>query len=61
MFLTPAEVQRHAAEQMAEWLESGKLHAKIDRVAGLDYAAELHRLQEASDAGAIRGKLVVKI
>lgn len=61
MFLTPAEVQRQAAEQMAEWLEAGALHAKIDRVASLGDVAELHRLQEASDSGAIRGKLVVKV
>jgi hypothetical protein len=46
---------------MAEWLQAGLLHAKIDRVGGLDDATELHRLQEASDSGAIRGKLVVKI
>ncbi|QDT75974.1 NADPH:quinone reductase [Lacipirellula limnantheis] len=61
MFLTPVEVQRQAAEQIGKWLDAGKLHAKIDRVASLDDAAELHRLQEASDSGAIRGKLVVKI
>jgi NADPH:quinone reductase len=61
MFLASAESQRRAAEQIAAWLESGALHAKIDRVAPLEDAAELHRLQEASDSGAIRGKLVVKM
>jgi NADPH:quinone reductase len=64
MFLTPAETQRRAAEQIADWLDSGALHAKIDRVAALDDAAELHRLQESSTtggSGAIRGKLVVKM
>jgi len=64
MFLTPAEVQRLAAEQIAVWLDSGALRAKIDRVASLDDAPELHRLQESSGAdasGVIRGKLVVKM
>jgi NADPH2:quinone reductase len=64
MFLTSAETQRRAAEQMADWLDSGALQAKVDRVASLDDAAELHRLQEASTAdssGAIRGKLVVEM
>ncbi|WP_428307003.1 NADPH:quinone reductase [Lacipirellula sp.] len=61
MFMASAEVQRQAAEQISEWLEAGKLHAKIDRVGTLDDAAEFHRLQEASDNGAIRGKLVVKM
>jgi NADPH2:quinone reductase len=61
MFLAPAETQRRAAEQINGWLESGALVAKIDRVASLDEAAELHRLQESSGDGAIRGKLVVKI
>ena len=61
MFLAPAEVQRQAGEQIGEWLEAGKLHAKIDRVGTLGETAEFHRLQEASDSGAIRGKLVVKM
>lgn len=61
MFLMPAEIQRQAAEQMSEWLDSGALRAKIDRVGTLHDAAEFHRLQEASDSGAIRGKLAVKM
>lgn len=62
MFLAPAEAQRRAAEQIGAWLAAGALAAKIDRVAPLDDAAELHRLLEPStDGGTVRGKLVVTI
>jgi len=64
MFLATAEAQRNAAEQINRWMASGALKAKIDRVASLQDAAELHRLQEQNTidaAGVIRGKLVVKL
>ena len=64
MFLASAEVQRRVAERISQWLAAGQVTAKVDRVASLDDAAELHRLQERStiDAtGVVRGKLVVKL
>lgn len=64
MFLATAEAQRNAAEQINRWMKSGALKAKIDRVASLEDAAELHRLQEQNTidaAGVVRGKLVVKL
>jgi NADPH2:quinone reductase len=62
MFLAAPESQRRAAERINRWLASGTLKAKIDRVAKLEDAPELHRLQEQNTveaAGVIRGKLVV--
>ena len=64
MFLVPAEAQRRAALRINDWLAAGALWAPIDRVAQLDDAAELHRLQEQNTlhgAAAVRGKLVVKM
>jgi NADPH2:quinone reductase len=64
MFLAAPESQRRAAEHINRWLVSGALKAKIDRVASLEEAPELHRLQEQNTlaaASVIRGKLVVKI
>ena len=64
MFHAAPESQRRAAERINRWLASGALTAKIDRVAKLDDAPELHRLQEQNTidvAGVIRGKLVVKM
>jgi NADPH2:quinone reductase len=62
MFMMSAEAQRRAGEQIGQWLASGAIQAKIDRVAPLDDAAELHRLQEQNTLGGegvVRGKLVV--
>jgi NADPH2:quinone reductase len=62
MFHAAPESQRRAAERINRWLASGALKAKIDRVAALDDAVELHRLQEQNTLDAvdvIRGKLVV--
>ncbi len=64
MYLASAESQRRAAERLNRWLVTGALTAKIDRVGKLDDAPEFHRLQEQSTlhgAGAVRGKLVVKL
>jgi NADPH2:quinone reductase len=64
MFLASAESQRRAGDQINRWLATGALHAKIDRLAPLDDAAELHRLQEQNTmqgAGVVRGKLVVNL
>jgi NADPH2:quinone reductase len=64
MFHAAPESQRRAAERINRWLASGALTAKIDRVATLNDAAELHRLQEQNTlnaAGVVRGKLVVRL
>ncbi len=64
MYLASPESQRRAGDQINRWLATGAIHAKIDRVAPLDDAAELHRLQEQNTlqaAGVVRGKLVVKL
>jgi NADPH2:quinone reductase len=64
MYHAAPESQRRAAERINRWLAAGALTAKIDRVAALEDAAELHRLQEQNTldaAGVIRGKLVVKM
>jgi NADPH2:quinone reductase len=58
------ESQRRVADRINDWLASGAVKAAIDRVATLNDAAELHRLQEQNTlggAGVVRGKLVVKI
>jgi NADPH2:quinone reductase len=64
MYKATPESQRRAAEHINQWLASGAIQAKIDRVAALDDAPELHRLQEQNTlhgAGSVRGKLVVKL
>jgi NADPH:quinone reductase len=64
MFHAAPESQRRAAEHINRLLASGALKPKIDRVARLEDAAELHRLQEQNtieEASVVRGKLVVKI
>jgi NADPH2:quinone reductase len=64
MFLMPADAQRLAAEDINRWLAAGDIKPAIDRVAKLDDAPELHRLQEDNTlqgAGVVRGKLVVKL
>jgi len=64
MYLAAPESQRRAAERINRWMASGALAPRIDRVARLEDAAELHRLQQQNTldaAGVIRGKLVVKI
>ncbi len=64
IFHAAPESQLRAAERINRWHAAGALKAKIDRVATLDDAAELHRLQEDNTlnaAGVVRGKLVVKL
>ncbi|MCX7721512.1 MAG: zinc-binding dehydrogenase, partial [Verrucomicrobiae bacterium] len=60
---TPAQI-RAAADQINEWLATGKLKARIDRVLPLSEAALAHRLQEEStvkNAGTVSGKIVLRI
>jgi NADPH2:quinone reductase len=64
MFHSVPESQRRAAERINRWMSSGALKARIDRVAALEDAPELHRLQEQNTleaAGVVLGKLVVKL
>ncbi|HLX71680.1 MAG TPA: NADPH:quinone reductase [Verrucomicrobiae bacterium] len=52
-----------AANDINEWMSTGKLKAQIDRVLPLSQAAEAHRLQDESTikkTGALAGKIVLK-
>jgi NADPH2:quinone reductase len=63
MFNSPADEQRQAAMQINDWLRTGKLTARIDRVMPLGQAVEAHQLQEANTlhkAGTLSGKIVLK-
>jgi NADPH2:quinone reductase len=60
---TPIE-QRHAAEEIGRWLQSGRLKAQIGAVLPLAQAAEAHRLQEDNTlkkSGTLAGKIVLKV
>ncbi len=62
MFNATAREQRSAAVDINQWLEQGKLKARIDRVMPLAQAAEAHRLQEDSTirkSGVLTGKIVL--
>ncbi|HAV63104.1 MAG TPA: quinone oxidoreductase [Verrucomicrobiales bacterium] len=62
MFLAPPEEQRKAAVDINQWLSTGKLEPKIDRVLSLSEAAKAHQLQEDATikrSGALAGKLVL--
>jgi NADPH2:quinone reductase len=64
MYLAAPVAQRRAADQINRWLAAGAIEAKIDRVATLEEAADLHRLQERNTidtANVVRGKLVVRM
>jgi NADPH:quinone reductase len=64
MFNAPPNEQRAAAMDISQWMNEGKLQAKIDRVMPLSEAATAHRLQEESTigkTGALAGKIVLKI
>lgn len=53
-----------AAEAIHDWMTSGKLKARIDRVLPLAQTAEAHRLQEESTiqkSGALAGKIVLRV
>ena len=63
MFNSSAADQDAAADDISQWMSSGKLKARIDRVMPLSEAAEAHRLQEESTigkSGALAGKIVLK-
>jgi NADPH:quinone reductase len=52
-----------AANDINEWMSTGKLKAQIDRVLPLSQAAEAHRLQDESTikkTGTLAGKIVLK-
>ena len=58
-----AEDLQTAANDINEWMSTGKLKAQIDRVLPLSQAAEAHRLQDESTikkTGALTGKIVLK-
>jgi len=62
MFAATAQQQRACAEDINQWLASGKLKARIDRVMPLTQAAAAHRLQEENTllkAGTLAGKIVL--
>lgn len=53
-----------AANDINEWMSTGKLKAQIDRVLSLSQAAEAHRLQDESTikkTSALTGKIVLKL
>ncbi len=63
MFAAHPDEQRDAADDLNEWLASGKLRPRIDRVLPLAQAAEAHRLQEdntSGKTGTLSGKIVLK-
>ena len=64
MFKASAQAQRQAAEDINHWMQTGKLHAQIDRILELQDAAQAHRLQESNTigkTGVLQGKLVLRI
>lgn len=64
MFKASPAAQRRAAQDINQWMQSGKLKPQIDRILTLDQAAEAHRLQESNTvgkSGALQGKIVLKI
>jgi len=63
MFNSPAAEQQQAAAQINDWLSTGKLKARVDRVLPLSQAAAAHALQEANTlhkAGTLAGKIVLR-
>ncbi len=64
MFNASADQMRSAANQINEWLASGKLKPRIDRILPLSEVAFAHRLQEEStvkNTGTVSGKIVLKV
>ena len=62
MFMTPAEVQRRAAEEIYRWLAEGRLVPRIDRELSFSAAAQAHSIQEGSTVGcdgSLQGKIVL--
>lgn len=63
MFSAHPDEQREAAEDINDWLATGKLKPRIDRVMPLAEAAVAHRLQEENTigkSGVLAGKIVLK-
>jgi NADPH2:quinone reductase len=63
MFKASPDELRACADDMNDWMASGKLNARIDRVLPLSEAAQAHQLQEdntLNKAGSIAGKIVLK-
>lgn len=64
MFNSPAERQRHAADEVGQWLAEGKLMVTIGATYPLEKAAEAHAFLEENTlgmAGKLTGKVVVKV
>jgi NADPH2:quinone reductase len=62
MFQAPPNIQRQAANQIADWVAQGRLVPRIDRVLPLSQAQSGHRLQEENTvgkSGALAGKIVL--
>jgi NADPH2:quinone reductase len=62
MFKATPDEQRHCAEDINQWLVSGKIVPRISHVLPLSQAAESHRLQEANTLrkeGSLAGKIVL--
>ncbi len=63
MFSAHPDEQRDAADDIADWLASGRLKPRIDRIMPLADTAIAHRLQEdqtIGKSGKIAGKIVLK-
>jgi NADPH2:quinone reductase len=64
MFKATPEEMRACAQDINQWLASGKLKAQIGKVLPLSQAAEAHRLQEANTlhkTGTLAGKIVLTV
>ena len=62
MFMATPDEQRACADDINQWLASGKIKPRIDRVMPLSEAAEAHRLQEdftVHQKGSLSGKIVL--
>ena len=63
MFGASASAQSKSAEDINQWMQEGKLKARIDRVLPLAETAQAHRLQAentVAESGVLKGKLVLK-
>lgn len=64
MFMAHPDEQRECADDINDWLASGRLKPKIDRVLPLSEVAAAHRLQEENTigkAGTLAGKIVLTV
>ncbi|MBT7534331.1 MAG: NADPH:quinone reductase [Verrucomicrobia bacterium] len=63
MFGASASAQSKCAEDINQWMQEGKLKARIDRILPLSETAEAHRLQAdntVKGTGVLSGKIVLK-